>query len=267
MKKMTQKISKSSCHTECIEADSTDTAQPLIIHLIELRRRLIYCFCAFFVVFSISYFFSQTIFEFLVAPLAHLLNGQDRKLIYTGLTEAFLTYLKVALFTGFFITFPLLASQIWAFISPGLYRSEKRVFIPLLCATPFLFFLGAAFAYYIVFPKAYSFFLSFESKATASMLAIQLEAKVSEYLSFVMRLILAFGICFELPIVLSLLGRTGLITARGLIGKWRLAIVAIFTLSAIITPPDILSMIALALPLIFLYGISIFMVKASEKKG
>ncbi|MBX9977927.1 MAG: twin-arginine translocase subunit TatC [Alphaproteobacteria bacterium] len=243
-----------------------DAPQPLIAHLIELRTRLMYCLGVFLLAFGVSYYYSQEVFEFLVAPLTKLLQGQNRKLIYTGLTEAFLTYLKVALFTGFFVTFPMFALQIWAFMAPGLYHKEKKVFFPFLIATPFLFFLGAAFAYYVIFPSAYSFFLSFESPATETMLAIQLEAKVNEYLGFVMRLILAFGICFELPVVLSLLGRTGFVTWRGLLEKWRIAVVGIFTLAAVITPPDLLSMIGLALPLILLYGLSILMVRFLETK-
>ncbi len=252
-------------HFEVCE-EPLDTPQPLIAHLIELRQRLMYCLGIFAVAFGVSYYFSQTLFEFLVAPLTQLLQGQDRKLIYTGLTEAFLTYLKVSLFSGFFITFPLIAAQLWRFIAPGLYLKEKKVFLPFIIATPLLFFIGAAFAYYVVFPSAYSFFLSFESPATDTMLAIQLEAKVNEYLSFVMRLILAFGVCFELPIVLALLGRAGFLTARSLIDKWRLAVVGIFTLAAIITPPDLFSMLALALPLIFLYGVAIVLVRSLERR-
>lgn len=243
-----------------------DEAQPLIIHLIELRKRLIYCAIAFLCIFSVAYTYSAEIFEFLVAPLTKLLQGQNRRLIYTGLTEAFLTYLKVGVFAAFCGTFPLIATQIWAFVSPGLFRAEKKVLLPFLLATPLLFFIGAAFAYYYVFPNAYAFFLSFESPATETMLAVQLEAKVNEYLSFVMRLILSFGICFEMPLLLALLGKSGFLSSKGLMAKWRIAVVVITALSAIITPPDVFSMVALALPLIGLYGVSIIMVRLLEQK-
>ena len=243
-----------------------DQAQPFLAHLIELRKRLIYCVMAFFSFFCVAYFYSAEIFEFLVRPLSDLLQGQDRRLIYTGLTEAFLTYLKVAMFTAFCASFPLIATQIWAFIAPGLFRAEKKVLLPFLMATPILFFLGASFAYFYVFPQAYAFFLSFESAATETMLAVQLEAKVNEYLSFVMRLILSFGICFEMPVLLALLGRSGFLSAKSLLAKWRVAVVSITALSAIITPPDLFSMIALAFPLIVLYGLSILMVGLCEQK-
>ena len=247
-------------------APETDTPQPLILHLIELRKRLIYCAIFFFAFFAVAYVYSAEIFEFLVAPLTDLLRGQDRRLIYTGLTEAFLTYLKVALFTAFCASFPLIATQIWAFVSPGLFKAEKKVLLPFLLLTPILFFVGAAFAYYYVFPNAYAFFLSFESPATETMLAVQLEAKVNEYLSFVMRLILSFGVCFEMPVLLGLLGKSGFVSSKGLIAKWRIAVVLITALAAIITPPDVFSMVALALPLIALYGVSIIMVRLLEQK-
>ena len=244
-----------------------DQPRPLLHHLLELRQRLIYGLCGFFAAFMVCYAYSEEIFSFLVQPLATLLQhkGQHR-LIYTGLTEAFLTYVKVAGFAAAFLSFPVIAAQIWLFIAPGLYRQERKVFIPLIIATPLLFLTGAAFAYYIIFPTAYAFFLSFESPGSIGQLPIQLEAKVNEYLSFVMRLIFAFGISFEMPVLLTLLAKAGMVTSQSLITRWRFAVLGIFTIAAVITPPDIFSMIGLAIPLILLYGLSILMVKAVERR-
>lgn len=240
-----------------------DTPQPFVAHLIELRKRLLISMTLFLVVFAICYFYAEEIFQFLAQPLAQLLQERgNRHMIYTGLTEAFLTYVKVAGFTAAFLCFPFLAQQMWLFIAPGLYKQERVVFLIVMIATPLLFLMGAAFAYFFVFPKAYAFFLSFE---VGGSLPIRLEAKINEYLSFVMRLILAFGICFELPIILTLLARIGLITSQGLITKWRLAVVGIFVIAAFVTPPDVLSMVALAIPLIALYGLSILMIKTMER--
>lgn len=246
---------------------SVDTPQPLLNHLLELRQRLIYSLVGFFGAFILCYAYAEDIFQFLVRPLATLLHEKGpRRLIYTGLTEAFLTYIKVAAFAAAFLSFPIIASQLWMFIAPGLYRKERKVFIPLLTATPILFLLGAAFAYYVIFPTAYAFFLSFEIPGSTGQLPIQLEAKVNEYLSFVMRLIFAFGISFELPVLLTLLANVDMVSSQGLIAKWRLAVVGIFIVAAIITPPDMLSMVGLAIPLIVLYGFSILMIKWVERK-
>jgi sec-independent protein translocase protein TatC len=246
---------------------TADTPQPLLHHLIELRQRLIYALIGFFIAFILCYAFSEEIFRFLVQPLATLLQEKGhRRLIYTGLTEAFLTYIKVSAFTAAFLSFPVVASQLWMFIAPGLYRQERKVFIPLLIATPILFLIGAAFAYYIIFPVAYAFFLSFETPGSTGQLPIQLEAKVNEYLSFVMRLIFAFGVSFELPVLLTLLANVGMVSSQGLITKWRFAIVGIFIIAALVTPPDMLSMVGLAIPLIILYGISILMVRWVERR-
>ena len=244
-----------------------DTPQPLLSHLLELRQRLIYASIGFFGAFLLCYAYAEEIFQFLVHPLADLLQEKGpRRLIYTGLTEAFLTYIKVAVFAAAFLSFPVMASQLWMFIAPGLYRKERKVFIPLLMATPALFLIGAAFAYYVIFPLAYAFFLSFETPGSTGQLPIQLEAKVNEYLSFVMRLIFAFGISFELPVLLTLLANVGMVSSQGLITKWRFAVVGIFIIAAVITPPDMLSMVGLAIPLIILYGISILMVRWVEYK-
>jgi len=245
----------------------SDPPQPLLHHLIELRQRLIYSLLGFSLAFIVCYVYSEEIFNFLVQPLASLLREKGpRRLIYTGLTEAFLTYVKVAAFAAAFLSFPIVASQIWMFIAPGLYRHERKVFVPLLIATPILFLLGASFAYYIIFPIAYAFFLSFESLGSTGQLPIQLEAKIGEYLSFVMRLTFAFGISFELPVLLTLLANVGMVSSQGLISKWRFAVVGLFTIAAFITPPDMLSMVGLAIPLIILYGLSILMVRSVERK-
>lgn len=247
--------------------DLPDKPQPLLSHLLELRRRLIYTFLGFLVAFVFCYIYAEDIFRFLVEPLAILLQEKgSRRLIYTNLTEAFMTYVKVGAFAATFLSFPIIAFHLWMFITPGLYRQERRVFVPLLIATPVLFLLGAAFAYYVVFPKAYVFFLSFESVGGIDQLPIQLEAKVNEYLTFVMRLILAFGISFELPVLLTLLANVGMVTSQGLITKWRLATLGIFVVAAVVTPPDILSMIGLAIPLMILYGGSILMVMWIERR-
>ena len=243
------------------------SSMPLIVHLIELRRRLIYSLVAFVLASLFCYHFSRDIYAFLVKPLATVLHGEDRKLIYTGLTEAFFTYMKLSLFAGGILAFPLIAAQVWMFVAPGLYKNEKKAFLPYLVATPVLFLTGAAFVYCFVIPVAWKFFVGFESFAPQNNgLPIQLEARVGEYLSLIMTLIFAFGFCFQMPVLLMLLARVGLVSAQSLADKRRYAIVGIFTIAAILTPPDVLSQIMLALPLLGLYEISVFLVKLSEKK-
>jgi sec-independent protein translocase protein TatC len=240
---------------------------PIIEHLIELRRRLIYSFVAFVLASLLCYHFAVDIYAFLVRPLATVLHGENRRLIYTGLTEAFFTYMKLAVFAGGFLSFPVIAAQIWMFVAPGLYKKEKKAFLPFLVATPVLFLTGAAFVYYFVIPVAWKFFAGFESFAPQNNgLPIQLEARVGEYLSLVMTLIFAFGFCFQMPVLLTLLARVGLVNAQSLAEKRRYAIVGIFIVAAILTPPDIMSQIMLAVPLLLLYEISVFLVKLSEKK-
>ena len=247
--------------------DLDDRELPLLDHLIELRNRLIYAIAALLAGFLVCYFFAEDIYRFLIRPLADVYEGQTgRRMIYTGLTEAFFTYIKVAFWAGAFLTFPIIASQLWLFIAPGMYRNEKRAFLPFLVATPILFFLGGAVAYYIIFPLAWRFFVSFETPGTEGGLPIELEARVSEYLSLVMKLIFAFGLSFQLPVALTLMGRVGLITSEQLRRNRKFAIVGVFVTAAIITPPDVISQVGLAVPILGLYELSILAVRIMERR-
>ncbi len=245
-----------------------DKPMPLLDHLIELRSRLLWSMAAFMIAFFLCYHFSGAIYSFLAEPLAKILEqrGQNRRLIFTSLTEGFFTYLRVAFFGAAFIAFPIIATQIWLFIAPGLYRSEKRAFAPFLIATPVLFLAGAALAYYFVFPFAWSFFLSFETPTGGGGLPIELEAKVGEYLDLVMKLIFAFGVAFQLPVALSLMAKVGIISSAGLKKYRRYAYVGMFVIAAILAPPDVITQCGLAVPLIGLYEISIIAAKMVEPK-
>jgi sec-independent protein translocase protein TatC len=246
-----------------------DKPMPLLDHLVELRRRLMWSIGAFFICFIGSYHFAGDIYFFLAKPLADVLRemgNPDPHLIYTQLYEAFFTRLKVAFFGGAFIAFPIIASQIWLFVAPGLYRSEKRALLPFLAATPVLFLLGAALAYYFVFPFAWRFFASFQSPTGGGGVPIELLPRVSEYLDLVMKLIFAFGITFELPVLLTLLAKVGIVSSKGLKRFRRYAYVGMFVVAAILAPPDVITQTGLAIPLIALYEISILAAKMVEPK-
>jgi sec-independent protein translocase protein TatC len=249
------------------EDDIDDKPMPLLDHLIELRTRLMWSIGAFVVAFLVSYHFSADIYKFLAQPLADIMkekHGTEGRMIFTHLTEAFFTYLKVAMFAGAFVSFPIAATQLWLFVAPGLYRSEKKALMPFLAATPIMFFLGGALAYYVIFPMAWRFFLGFEIPTGDGGMGVQLEAKVSEYLSLVMKLIFAFGLAFELPVGLVLLAKVGIISSKGMRRHWRYAYLGMVVVAAVLTPPDVISQLGLAIPLIALYEISILMAKWVE---
>ena len=245
---------------------SEQTAKPLTAHLIELRERLLWVIGAMIAGTAVCFMFVEQIYGFLVQPLADAMaDGDSQRLIYTGLTEAFFTYIKVAFFAGIFLTFPILLWQVWLFIAPGLYKNEKGAFRPFLIATPVLFFLGGACVYYAVIPMAWPFFLSFQSTGAETSLPIQLEARVSEYLDLVMTLIFAFGLCFQLPVLLTLMGKAGLVTGDMLARGRKYALIITFVVAAFLTPPDVISQILLAVPIMGLYELSILLIRTSTK--
>ena len=247
-----------------IADNDEETSMNFLDHLKELRQKLIYSIIFFILSFIVSFYFSQSIFEFLAKPLTSILQDGNG-LIYTALQEAFLTNVKVAFFTAAFISFPFLSFQIWSFISPGLLKKEKKISLPSLIAIPFLFLLGAAVVYYLISPIAWKFFLSFQT-SQADSINITLQAKMNEYLSLMMTFIFAFGLAFQLPVILLLLVRVGVLTIQQLVSFRKYAIVLAFIFAAIITPPDPFSQISLALPVIILYEVSILISRFLSKK-
>jgi sec-independent protein translocase protein TatC len=245
---------------------STLPDDTLLGHLTELRARLIRMILAVVLGMAVSYGFAEDIYRFLVAPLADAYGAERGRLIYTGLAEAFFSYLKLALYSGFVLSFPYLAWHIYGFVAPGLYKKEKYALIPFIALAPLLFGLGMALAYYGVFPLAWHFFLSFEANALPGSLPIELETRVSEYLSLVLQLMVAFGLAFQMPLLFMLLTRVGMLKAATLKKGRRYAIVIMVAAAAFFTPPDIISQIALALPLLILYEVSIMLCQWIQPK-
>lgn len=242
--------------------DLDDTQAPLMEHLIELRGRLVKAVLALLLAFGVCLYFADHIFGFLVRPLTNAFPDGQGQLIYTKLYEAFFVEIKVALFAAFFVSFPIIANQLWQFVAPGLYAKEKRAFLPFLIATPILFILGGSLAYFVVMPLAFTWFLGFQGDAGG--LDAQALPAMGDYLDLVMRFILAFGASFLLPVLLLLLNRAGIVTREQLAAARRYVVVAVFAVAAIITPPDVISQIMLAVPLILLFEGSLLLMKRSE---
>ncbi len=243
--------------------DIDQTQAPLLDHLIELRTRLFRCVLALGVAFAVCFYFADEIFDLLVRPLAAAFPPGQGKLIYTQLYEAFFVEIKVALFAAFFVTFPIIANQMWAFVAPGLYAKEKKAFLPFLLATPVLFTLGASLAYFIVMPTAFKWFLGYQG----NIAGIQQEAlpAMGPYLDLVMRFILAFGISFLLPVLMMLLNRAGIITREQFAKARRYVVVGIFVVAAVATPPDVVSQLILAVPLIVLFEGTLLLMPRAKK--
>jgi sec-independent protein translocase protein TatC len=245
--------------------DIDDSQAPLLEHLIELRTRLVRAVGALGLAFAVCLYFADDIFSLLVRPLASAFPEGQGRLVYTKLYEAFFVEIKVALFAAFFLSFPVIANQLWAFIAPGLYAREKKAFLPFLIATPVLFALGACLAYFVVMPTAFRWFLGFEG--TAAGLPQEALPAMGDYLDLVMKFILAFGISFLLPVLLMLLNRAGLVSRAQLVTARRYVLVGILALAAVITPPDVISQIMLAVPLYLLFEGSLVLMRMSERKA
>ncbi len=246
-------------------SDIDDSKAPLLDHLIELRGRLLKCVCGLAICFAICFYFSEQLFAFLVHPLKEAFGDGGGRLVYTKLYEAFFVQVKVAIFGAFCLSFPIIANQLWAFVAPGLYAKEKRALLPFIFATPILFAMGASLAYFVVMPTAFHFFLGFQGNSSG--LKVEALPSTDAYLTLVMQFILAFGVSFLMPVLLMLLNRAGIVSRAQLIGLRRYMIVAAFILAAVLTPPDVVSQLMLAIPLILLYEITIIAIWFTDRRA